>query len=56
MKSPVKNTVMAKLIQNDCVRVLIPLAFFLRSAAFFFSSDVRATAPMSESLVPMVAL
>ena len=48
--------VIVKLIQNPDVRVLKPFEFLLRRAAFFCSSDVRATAPMSASLVPMNAL
>ncbi len=47
---------MMKLIQNPEVSVLNPLAFFLRRAAFFCSSVVLATAPMSASFVPMNAL
>jgi hypothetical protein len=56
MNRAVKKMVIPKLIQNPWPRVLIPFAFLLRSAAFFFSSVVLATAPISESFVPIVAL
>lgn len=48
--------VMTRLIQKPWERVLSPLDLDFNSDAFFCSSDVRATAPMSESLVPKHAL
>ena len=56
MNMAVQRMVMTKLIQNTLPMVLNPLLFFFNSEAFFLSSEVRATAPISESLIPKNAL
>ncbi len=53
MKIAVRMAVMVRLIQKPRLMELTPLLCFLNSAAFFFSSDVRAVAPISASLVSL---
>mmetsp|Transcript_15205 Transcript_15205/g.22353 ORF Transcript_15205/g.22353 Transcript_15205/m.22353 type:complete len:101 (-) Transcript_15205:228-530(-) len=56
-KRKVQAIVKRRLTTNACdLRRLNPFCDFFNAAAFFFSSDVRTTAPMSASLKPKNAL